>query len=149
MSIYHTDILKVIANNPRVRMPEICDVVGCDPEHVELAVKELLREGHIIRVANTAPNGKSADGFYFTPSSSKADLYRSVKPQEDKAAPAKRGPKPRSAPSTAAAQKTGFDCAAWASGAITLIRDGQEMHLEKEDADKVFGMLERLRVAHG
>jgi len=155
MSIYDRDILKLIADNPKIRMPEICDLVGCEGRHVQLATEKLVREGHIIETPALGANDRLVSSYRFAPDSEQAAKYRTPEPETQSGAKEAPVQKEKNAPARqvhsqpARKAERPFECAIWSTGALTLVKGGQQLHLDTAEVDQVFEMLGRVRVAAG
>ncbi len=78
MGIDTGKLLALIALRPKIRTVEIADLIDCEPDQVEPALKDYLTPGHIIMHQVTAPNGKPANGFEFLERFKQTNLYKEI-----------------------------------------------------------------------
>lgn len=76
MSIDINRIYTLLVQRPQIRTVEIADIIDCDPEQVEPRLAADISAGRVVVHRVTAPNGRSANGFEFSPEFMKSKEYR-------------------------------------------------------------------------
>lgn len=78
MSIDRDHIYTLIAQRPQIRTVEIADIIDCEPELVQPALALEIAAGDIVVHEVTAPNGRPANGFEFSPAFRLTAAYRGI-----------------------------------------------------------------------
>ena len=78
MSIDIDRIYTLLAQRPQIRTVEIADIIDCDPDQVEPRLAADISAGRVLVLPVTAPNGRSANGFEFSPEFMTSDEYRDL-----------------------------------------------------------------------
>jgi RNA polymerase sigma-70 factor, ECF subfamily len=96
MGMYTKQILELIARNPQgLRTVEVADKVDCEPDMVEVSIREALAGREVVTEDVIAPNGKAQKAFFPT------DRLIAKYPLPPKPAPAPPPQKPRETKSKA------------------------------------------------
>ncbi|MGI4936309.1 MAG: hypothetical protein ACRYF5_06125 [Janthinobacterium lividum] len=71
-------MLELIARRPQIRTVEIADLLDMEPDSVQPKLQKYIDGGQILLIPIIAPNGREANGFEFSESFKRTEIYASA-----------------------------------------------------------------------